>query len=92
MGDSAEIENVVLKESAIPFQPVGTERVRYLQRCSVRRGKFPMEWFVPFVILIAQTGTHVHRGNPTAVRHRCAQCCDSENEHSALASKTSTAL
>ena len=26
----------------------------------------------------------LHRGNPTAVRHRCAQCYDSENEHSAV--------
>ena len=34
----------------------------------------------------------VHRRNPTAVRHQCAQCCDSENEHSAVTAKTSTAL
>ena len=30
--------------------------------------------------------------NPTAVRHRCAQRCDSKNEHIAVAAKTSTAL
>ena len=28
--------------------------------------------------------TCLHRRNPTAVRHRCAQRCDSENEHSAV--------
>ena len=33
-----------------------------------------------------------HRRNPTAVRHRCAQRCDSENEHSAVTAKASTAL
>ena len=26
----------------------------------------------------------LHRRNPTAVRHRCAQRCDSANEHSAV--------
>ena len=25
---------------------------------------------------------YIHWRNPTAVRHRCAQRCDSENEHS----------
>ena len=34
----------------------------------------------------------LHRMNPRAVRHRCAQLCDSEIEHSAVAAKTSTAL
>ena len=34
----------------------------------------------------------LQRGNPTAVRHRCAQCCDSEIEYIAVAVKTSTAL
>ena len=34
----------------------------------------------------------VHRRNPTVVRNRCAQRCDSENEHSAVAVKTSNAL
>ena len=34
----------------------------------------------------------LHRTNPTAVGHRCAQRCDSENEHSAVTAKTSTAL
>ena len=28
--------------------------------------------------------TRLHRRNPTAVRHRCAQRCDSENEHSVV--------
>ena len=28
--------------------------------------------------------TTLHRRNPTAIRHRCAQRCDSENEHSAV--------
>ena len=27
----------------------------------------------------------LHRRNPTAVRHRCAQRCDRENEHKAVA-------
>ena len=26
----------------------------------------------------------IHSRNPTAVRHRCAQRCDSENDHSAV--------
>ena len=26
----------------------------------------------------------LHGRNPTAVRHRCTQRCDSENEHSAV--------
>ena len=34
----------------------------------------------------------LHRRSSTAVRHRCAQHCDSENEHSAVAAKTSTAV
>ena len=29
-------------------------------------------------------GVTLHRRNLTVVRHRCAQCCDSENEHSAV--------
>ena len=34
----------------------------------------------------------VHRRNPTGVRHRYAQRCDSENKHSAVTAKTSTSL
>ena len=34
----------------------------------------------------------LHRRSPTAVRHRCAQRCDNENEHSAATAKTSTTL
>ena len=34
----------------------------------------------------------LHRRNPTAVRHRYAQCCDSRNEHSTVTVKASTAL
>ena len=30
--------------------------------------------------------------NLTAIRHRCTQRCDSENEHSVVTAKTSTAL
>ena len=36
---SGGITTVVLMESAIPFQPVGTRKVVYFQRCSVRSGK-----------------------------------------------------
>ena len=39
-----------------------------------------------------KTAYEVHRRNPTAVRHRCAQRCDMKNEYSAVAAKTSTAL
>ena len=34
----------------------------------------------------------VHRRNPTVVRHRYAQCCDCENEHSTVTAKVSTVL
>ena len=34
----------------------------------------------------------VHGRNLTAARHRYAQHCDSENEHSAVTAKTSTVL
>ena len=34
----------------------------------------------------------LHRRNPTAVRHRCPQRSDSENEYSTVTAKTSTAL
>ena len=37
-----------------------------------------MEEVEPMAFVILQ------RRNPTAVRHRCAQRCDSENEHSAV--------
>ena len=30
------------------------------------------------------TACSLHRRDPTAVRHRCAQRCDSKNEHSAV--------
>ena len=26
----------------------------------------------------------LHRRNPTVVKHRCAQCCGSKNEHSVV--------
>ena len=41
--DSAKIENVVLMESAIPFQPVRTKNVEQLQRWFVNPEKFPMQ-------------------------------------------------
>ena len=34
----------------------------------------------------------LHRKNPTAVRHRCAQRYDSKNKHSTVTAKASTAL
>ena len=34
----------------------------------------------------------IHRRNPAAVRHRCAQRFDSKNKHSAVAAQTSTVL
>ena len=37
-----------------------------------------MEEVEPMAFVILQ------RRNPTAVRHRCAQRCDNENEHSAV--------
>ena len=42
--------------------------------------------------LSAPTADPLHRRNPAAVRHRCAQRCDSKNKHSAVTVKTSTAL
>ena len=40
--------------------------------------------FMPFHSWIAEmlVCVRIHRRNPTAVRYRCAQHCDSENEHS----------
>ena len=35
-----------------------------------------MEW-------ITMNYNAIYRRNPTAVRHRCSQRCDTENEHSA---------
>ena len=34
----------------------------------------------------------LHRKNPTSVRHQCAQCCDSENEHSVVTAVEATVL
>ena len=44
---------------------------------------------IPIYSFIA---TWIFTKNPTVVRHRCAQRCDSENEHSAVAAKASRAL
>ena len=35
-------------------------------------------------IIVTLSDIYTDRRNPTAVRHRCAQRCDSENEHSAV--------
>ena len=48
--------------------------------------------YVGYIVLCCVMLCCVHRKNPTVVRHRCAQRCDSENEHSAVTEKTSTAL
>ena len=47
---------LVLTESVIPFQSVGTTKVEHPQRCSVRPGKSPPEWSVPIVIPAGLTG------------------------------------
>ena len=54
--DPAEIENVVLMESSILFQPVRLEKVEYLRNCnrSVYLWKFPVlvGWSVPLFQLV----------------------------------------
>ena len=54
--DSAEIENVVQIENAIPFKRVWTEKVGFLKRWSVHPRTFSMKWSVPFFISIGRTG------------------------------------
>ena len=41
-------------------------------------------YFKTCYLLFCQNGNFLHRRNPSAVRHWCAQHCDSENEHSAV--------
>ena len=75
--------NYRIQSLHVGMQPPGSSVTGEHKKCLHMLGK-KFDWF--------QTGRNIHRRNPTAAKHRCAERCDSEIEHSAVAVKTSTTL
>ena len=71
--------------SPAPVGQSAANRRWWREKCTRALDLFHLNWPEPVLFgRPERTNGKLHRRNPTAVRHRCAQRCDSENEHSAV--------